>query len=41
MSSDGPHKVEDGYDFNTALTGTFSMQANSYGDLVFPERKLY
>jgi hypothetical protein len=40
MSSDAPLK-EDGYDFNTSLTSAYSTTSNPYGDLVFPERKLF
>lgn len=42
MSSDGPQKVESGYDFNAPLqTGYQQPHGTGYDDMVFPERRVY
>ncbi|KAL6704645.1 DNA-binding transcription factor [Coniothyrium glycines] len=42
MSSDGTHKAENVYDFNTPMqTSYHQAHGSGYDDMVFPERKLY
>jgi hypothetical protein len=42
MSSDGPQKVEGGYDFNAPLHTAYQQpHGTGYDDMVFPERRVY